>query len=306
MINNSSSPEIWNRLLQGKSLDGLSLETKDGRINLRGLALPDPSVIRKYQMANSTVWEIEPAAVFRRVKWQDLDFSSSKLNGIRLFDCEIRNCLFEKSQLKDLRVWSTVVTESSFIGADLRKAALGGVQDGKRNTYLNVDFSEADLRETAYRAASFERCVFRNTKLVNVDFQTSTFTDCVFEGELRDVLFYRRGFNGEAFPPNEMVNVDFSRAILRDVGFRGLSLDRVRLPEDSEHILIKNFVSALDKAIDALKGQEDGTARKLVAFLEICRKWAPPNQVQGIINIQDLTEVAGEVGVRNLIAALPK
>ncbi len=306
MIGESLSVEIYGRLLQGRTLEGLSLEARDGRVDLRWLRLPEPSVMRKYQMAGSSVTEIKPAAVFRRINWQNLDLTGSELNGIRFFDSKIRNCLFEECQLQDLRLWSTVIADSSFRGANLRNAALGGVQDGKRNIYSRVDFSEADLRDTAYQAACFERCVFRNAKLVKVDFQTSTFTDCRFEGELRDVLFYRRGFNGEAFPPNEMVNVDFSRAKLRDVGFRGLTLDRVRLPQDAEHIVIKNFASALDKAVDVLKHQEDSTATKLIAFLAIDRKWVPPDQAQGVINIQDLTEVAGEEGVARLLAALPK
>jgi uncharacterized protein YjbI with pentapeptide repeats len=305
VITESLNLEIWDRLFRGSTLDGLSLGTKDGRIDLRGLTLPEPSVVRKYQVARATVTEIIPAAAFQQVKWESLDFSSSKLNGVRFFNSEVRNCLFEKCQLQDLRLWCTTIVESSFRGANLRKAALGGVQDGKRNLYSEVDFSEADLRETSYKAACFERCVFRNAKLVKIDFQTSTFTDCLFEGELRDVLFYRRGFQGEAFPPNEMINVDFSRAKLRQVGFRGLTLDRVRLPQDTEHIVIKNFASALDKAIEVLKRQEDSTAKKLIAFLNISRKWATPDQVQGVINTQDLAEVVGEDGVKRILELIP-
>lgn len=159
---------------------------------------------------------------------------------------------------------------------------------------------------TAYKAAVFERCVFRNAKLVKVDFQTSTFTDCQFEGELRDVLFYRRGFQGEAFPPNEMINVDFSRAQLRAVGFRGLTMDRVKLPHDANHIVIRNFASALDRMIAIFKQQQDNTAKMLVAFLNIYRKWAVPDQKQGVINAQDLAEAVGEDAVERLLAAVPK
>jgi hypothetical protein len=35
--------------------------------------------------------------------------------------------------------------------------------------------------------SSFERCLFRDTNLKKVDFQTSNFSDCRFEGELREV-----------------------------------------------------------------------------------------------------------------------
>jgi uncharacterized protein YjbI with pentapeptide repeats len=253
-----------------------------------------------------TLAEIEPAAIFRQVKWQDLDFSDSMLNAVRFFGSEIRNCRFENCQMEDLRLWSTIVLDCSFRRTNLKRSALGGVQGEKRNLFSGVDFSEADLRQTAYKAVAFEHCVFRNTKLIKIDFQTSTFTDCQFEGELRDVLFYRRGFEGAMFPPNEMINVDFSHAKLRQVGFRGLTLDRVQLPQDAEHVVIRNFASALDETIDVLKRQEDTAARKLIAFLQIRRNWADLGQTQGVVNLKDLEGVAGEEGVRRFMAALPK
>jgi hypothetical protein len=133
-----------------------------------------------------------------------------------------------------------------------------------------------------------------------LDFQTSTFANCVFEGELRDVLFYRRGFEGETFPANEMANVDFSRAKLHDVGFRGLTMDRVKLPEDADHIVIRNVPSTLDKLIAALKPQGDSLAKQLTAFLNIDRKWVVPNQAQKVINTQDLEETFGVEAVTRL------
>lgn len=300
MISESLNLEIWDRLIQGKPLDGLALAVKDGRIELGGLELPEPSVVRRFRVQGVSMAEIDPGAVIHGAKWRNLDFTGSKLSGLRLFGCELTNCRFERCQLQDLRVWATTITECSFKGANLKKSALGGVQDGKRNIYTGVDFSDADLRETVYKAAAFERCVFRGAKLAKIDFQTSTFTDCVFEGELHDVLFYRRGFEGEAFPANEMVNVDFSRAKLHDVGFRGLTLDRVKLPQDADHIVIKNVPATLDKLIAALKQQGDTTAKQLTAFLNIDRKWIAPNQAQGVINTQDLAETISEDGVNRL------
>src|SRR5439155_22335378 len=124
---------------------------------------------------------------------------------------------------------------------------------------------------------------FRDAKLVKIDFATSTFVDCQFEGEIREVLFWRSdlftrpGFPKNTFPPNEMVNVDFSRAKLRWVEFRGLKLDRVRLPSDREHLVIRDFATVLDRLMDALRQQGDRTAKMLIAVFEGYRKWAPPD-----------------------------
>jgi len=41
--------EIWDRLIQGKPLDGLALNSVEGRVDLRNLELPEPSVVRQFQ-----------------------------------------------------------------------------------------------------------------------------------------------------------------------------------------------------------------------------------------------------------------
>lgn len=291
MKNESLNLEIWDRLIQGKSLEGLPLSIRDGRIDLSCLQLPDPSLVRKFQFNGTQISEIEPGAIVIRAKWENLDFSGSKLNGLRLMNCDIVNCRFDGCQLEDLRLWSSKISDTSFCGANLRSSSLGGVQDGRRNVFAGVNFTDADLRQTVYKAASFERCIFRNSRLEKIDFQTSTFSECQFEGKLLRVLFYRRGFKGEMFPENEMRNIDFRFAKLRFVEFRGLSLDHVLLPNDTEHIVVHNYTRVLDKVIATLQSQSDMPGKKLAAYFGVLRKWAAPNQGQGVINIEDLAEI---------------
>src|SRR5262245_15958689 len=161
----SSKLELWDRLRQGKTLTGVELMSKEGRVDLSGLEIPAPQVVRQFKFGRASVADIAPSATIRGVKWQNIDFKGSKLNGLRLFDCQINNCSFEGCQLQDLRIWSTKISETSFRRADLRKAVLGGVEKGKRNVFSSVDFTDTDLRQTVYRAAAFERCVFRNARL---------------------------------------------------------------------------------------------------------------------------------------------
>jgi uncharacterized protein YjbI with pentapeptide repeats len=150
--------EIWDRLFRGESLSGLPIPVQNGRLFLGELSMPDPSIIQEYrsriQVERGTktinVREIQPNAIFQGVTWKDLDFSGSKLKSIRFFGCELYNCSFEECQLQDLRLWSTKMIKSSFKAANLRNSALGGLQDGRRNLYSCVDFSEADLRSAAF------------------------------------------------------------------------------------------------------------------------------------------------------------
>jgi hypothetical protein len=74
----------------------------------------------------------------------------------------------------------------------------------------------------------------------------------------------------------------------------------VKLPNDSEHIIIKDVANTLDRLIRALDAQGDTTAKKLVAFLNIDREWRAPNQAQTVINIEDLAETVGPEGVDRL------
>ena len=285
--------EVWDRLIQGRSLDGLQLGRREGRVDLRGLNLPAPIVWRKYRFQKKIIAEIDPAATLHDAKCHDLDFSGSRLDGLRLHGCEFVNCRFDGCHLCDVRIWASTFSQCSFRGAKLGGAMLGAVDNGRRNAFTDVDFSTADLRATKYQAAAFVRCDFGNAKLENIDFQTSTFVDCRFEGELRDVLFYRRAFGGDSWPENEMINVDLSRTELHDVGFRNLSLERVKLPENPRHIIISDAADKLDKITSQLEQAGDPAARKLIAFLGITRKWIPSSQARAVINVEDLVETLG-------------
>jgi uncharacterized protein YjbI with pentapeptide repeats len=290
--------EIWHRLAHGKSLAHLGIPTRDGRVDLRGLLAPQVKVTP----LRPGVDALKNITVVRSQSWRDLDFSTARLDSLRFFDCKIENCLFEGCQCRDWRMWGTTVADSSFDSADLRKAALGGVDNGKRNIFRRVDFSRADFRQTAHGSAEMIDCIFNNAKLVKVDFQGTVFVRCRFVGELNDVLFYQHGFRGEAFPPNEMESVDFSNATLRNVEFRGLDMASVKWPNDGEHIVIDNYCQTLDRALALLEMRSDVPSRKLRARLAVMRKWAGPNQLKGIINKADLINAGGEDAVREFVS----
>jgi uncharacterized protein YjbI with pentapeptide repeats len=288
--------DAWERLRSGGSLGDLQLKLKDGRLDLSGLELTPPAEVRQYKLERAQVVEFERGLMIRGAKWRDLDFTGGRLEGLRLFECEIANCRFDRCRLQGMRLWASTISGTSFRNADLRKGALGGVDQGRRNCFLDVDFTDANLGQTMYTAAAFQSCLFRNSKLEKIDFQTSTFSDCKFEGELREVLFYRRAFNGEQFPPNEMDGVDFTRAKFRHVEFRGLTLDRALLPDDSELVIFQDFSSALDKLIGGLQPGGDLTDRKLLAFLGVHKKWAAPGR--GVISLGDIADIVGAEGLR--------
>ena len=295
---------IWSRLLTGKPLEDLHLPVVDGRIDLRGLVAPEPAVLREYATLRANVKELQNLVVIRRGRWKNLDLSRSKLAHLRFHDSTIENCLFDEAKCADWRIWGTSVSNSSFRGADLREAALGGIENEKRNSFYNVDFTKADLRKTSYFSSDMTRCKFSNTRLSNVDFEGTVFVDCSFEGILDEVLFNRFGFQGETFPPNEMRGVDFRGAKLRWVEFRELDMDRVHWPEDDEHIILENYPETLDRLLTIWGSRSDTSARQLAAAFEVRRKWIGPKQKVDIVSKVDLIEIGGEEAVLDVLRVI--
>ncbi len=304
-IDDALNAELWARLLRGTALDGLGLQSVDGKVDLSGIHAPDPVILGKFDLGRSVIAAVASGVPeLRGVEWSNLAFGRARLDGLRLHGCRLSDCTFGSGQLRDWRAWATTFNNCEFQGTDLRDSMLGGVTRGERCVYTGVNFSGADLRGTSYKAAAFEKCSFRNTRLEKLDFQTSTFVDCVFEGELRDVLFYARAFEGDELPENQMMNVDFSRAKLHFVSFRGLTLECVKFPDDAEHILIKSPAKVVDDLVGKLRAQGDQTAMKLAAFLSIGRKWVARNQTYKVVNTTDLTETVGPGGVDLLLNLL--
>ncbi len=300
------STEIWNALVHGRPLGDAGVPKIDGRLDLRNLRIAEPIAVETTRTPLADVMVMGGLTEIRGARWQSIDFSDSLLPGLRFLDCQIRNCVFDRCRMGDLRVWDTDFADVSFRSADLRGAVLAGTneKDDKRATYHDVDFTAADMRGTVYGAAEFLRCKFDRARLDKVDFQSSTFTDCSFEGELREVLFYRTGFRGERFPPNEMKRVDLRRAKLRWSEFRGLDLDEVLFPEDDDHIVVENFPATLDRLLAQFRGRPDLKSRKLVGRFELEKKWLGPQQKVGVLNKRDLIESVGDEGLRDVMQTI--
>ncbi len=297
-MNIDQNSEVWKRLIQGQSLDGLGLGVRNGRVDLTGLLAPKPETVKSLQTPLADVSELGNLTVLKQLTWKSLDFAGSRLNGLRFFNCTISDCIFDECGCEDWRLWGTTVMDTSFCCADLRKSALGGVQEGQVNTFQKIDFTDADLRQTAYVSAEFIGCLFKNTRLNKVNFQGSKFTDCSFAGELREVCFNRKAFGANSLPPNEMLGVDFSRAQLRSVEFRGLDLDKINFPTDADHVVLNEYPQTIDKLLKGLRGRTDIASKKLAAYLGVYRKWAGPGQRRGVLNKNDLLEIGGEDGLQ--------
>jgi uncharacterized protein YjbI with pentapeptide repeats len=294
--------EVWARLISGRPLTDLGLSTIDGRIDLRGLMAPEPAAVRELVVANANVKQLGNLISVRGVHWKSLDVSESALSSLRFFDARIEDCRFDWAQCGDWRMWGTTIERTSFVGADLRQTALGGLDQGKRNAFRQVDFSNADLRQSAHMSADMIDCTFADTNLSKLDFQGTVFKNCSFSGDLEEVQFYDHAFHGEALPENRMEGCDFRKARLYHVEFRRLDMSDVQWPEDPDHVLIRSYPTTLDRMLALLEGRNDLPARQMKAVLGMKRKWSGPHQEIGVINKRELLEYASEELVNDVLA----
>src|SRR5262249_9486511 len=143
-------------------------------------------------------------------KFRSLDFSGSHLAELHLEKCTFEDCIFDNCDCTNWGIWECRFSNCRFRSALLKKAVMGGDTEGIRNEYIDNDFTKADFRGSSWFAAKVERCLFADSRLDKVEFQSVEFVDCVFSGRLDATIFYRNGFEGAAYPPNEMKNVDLS------------------------------------------------------------------------------------------------
>src|SRR6202035_821724 len=123
------STEIWDQLIHGKRLSDVGVAKIDGRFDLRHQDVAEPHAVKTLRTPLADVTVLGGITSIEGANWQSIDFSSSKLPGLRFLDCQIRNCLFDRCRMGDLRVWCTDFANVSFRSADLRGAMLGGTSD---------------------------------------------------------------------------------------------------------------------------------------------------------------------------------
>jgi hypothetical protein len=193
---------------------------------------------------------------------------------------------------RDWRIWATEVSNSSFVGTDLRDSAIGTWQDGRSNAWRAVSFDRADLRSVLALGCHVDECTFRGSRLVDAQFHQVTMRDCTFSGAMKDVLFDGRDLPGK--PPAEVFsNVDFSDATFEDVEFRGCRFDRVQLPRTPGIYVIAEFPEVARRVLGKLEGNSSVEARMLRSELDVALKLPGRDGSVGVFNRDDYLAAGG-------------
>lgn len=299
---NKTSPElskdVWSRLLRGKTLDDLGLPKEDNRTVLEGLESPDPLIIKSLPQFGVNL--VNNRLIIENVMWRNLHFKKSRLNHVHFMRVDFSNCIFQESHCKQWGLWYSRISHCAFQKVNLRGAVLGSCYS-KRNEYTDTTFANSDLRDVINLSSRFVGCSFINNNLMKAA-MSSSYIECKFEGELREAEFNWN--NDDKDPDIEYTNLDLSKAKLRHTMFRKINLDKIRLPEDDEHVIIYNYKAALDRLIEAMKLKGDVKSRSIAAYFGFHRKWLHPDQTRGYVSREELKEVLGEEDTRMIIEIL--
>jgi uncharacterized protein YjbI with pentapeptide repeats len=157
---------------------------------------------------------LAPAEAYDSVHFDQLDLASPDATGSRFLDCaftrvsvqegKLRRTQFTDVWLRDVRLISTTLAESTWAGA----AIIGSVAAG-------VEAFGAQLRRVSLRGCKLDSVNFRDAVLVDV-----TFDNCV----LRDVDFAGAVLTRTAFPHSRLTTTNLTRVTLDQLDLRGAEL----------------------------------------------------------------------------------
>jgi hypothetical protein len=226
----------------------------------------------------------------------DVDFTAADLNHMRLENCFLRRCSFDRADLTELVTRATQFEDCSFKKADLRRAHIG---------YYGTDFKRCKFDGARTERVGFLNAVFSDVEFIgqdwnHTDFRASGFWNCRFKGTLKDVAFrgdYLMPLERKiAGPPQRtgLHTVSFRDTELHWVGtHNGCVLESVTLPANSSAFICE--VTALNSTYISYE-QRSNEYEVFDKYMKIILP-GTRSQVEKIISKYDLVELGGmEIG----------
>lgn len=288
---NKAAMEAIEFLLGSRRKPPVGFGIHEGRCDLRGLVVAVPQHAGKVSVPGASVDRMSGVVQFRDARWEAIDLSHARLPSLRFFDSVIDDCRFDRAVCVDWRLWASEVKNTSMAGSDLRGAAIGTWENGRRNVWRNVAFDDANLQDALVLGSLLEGCSFQATALKGTDFDQVTMRGCKFTGPLKNMIFDGRELPRKP-PPGWYTDVDFSNASFNDVEFRGCHFERVTLPDGV--YAIPNFPNVERQALKLLREIDTVEASMLRAEFEMVLKWPGRDDSVGVFNRHEYVISGGE------------
>jgi uncharacterized protein YjbI with pentapeptide repeats len=284
-------------LLSGRRPSEVGFPDVQGRVDLRGLVVPEPAELRRWSTMGMGLFVLERVADTINlpvIGLRSVDFGEAFLPHVRFNGASLANCSFDGAHLPDLRTRDATFDRCSFRAADLAGAAVG---PGSR--FQSCHFGGARLRGVQANEAAFTACEFGEADLLEDDFNHTVFDGCHFAGLVKEVRFRADSWHLDdvtrrAIPPDHdcVRNCDFSQAQLRSVSFEHLNLKGVRFPDDDAHLALADVRCVLLRLRHNLAGDASRAAHQLILRVDQQLATLPRSRSHGYLSLADLAETA--------------
>ena len=162
--------------------------------------------------------------------FENFDFTNTVFENAAFNNVTFKGCLFFKSNMNHIGLWSSNFIDCKFISIDLRNMPMGA----NGGLFENCLFQRCDFRGQYFWYPHFNNCVFEKCKLKKIDFNDASFHYCKFIGKIEDVTFngmYHKNETG--IKPLDYV--DFSEAVFGEyVGFENCDLSTCIPPKGNK------------------------------------------------------------------------
>ena len=257
----------------------------DGRVDLRGLQL---------DLLNATSDPMYQRVSVHTGHWDALDLSGAGLSGLNWTGLRVTDCVLGDAQLDDLRCWGIEVADCVAHRASLRHAQIGALAEGHpRSSWRRVDLQGADLRQ-AHGNVVLEDVDLSRAKFGHTNLGWSDLTRVRFRGTVAWLII--GDLHADQRPPVwTLREVDLSEAKPQELTLIAVNLGTpevdVRLPDDEEHWLIRDWPAFLDRVASSAP---DDLRRAAEIWVDHHRHELGPTQAWGFTTLRDSLKYAGE------------
>lgn len=302
--------EIINNLIKGIPLSSIKgLEKYCGRWDFRGAKL---SVIEKEQKIETEGHSFVKKTGSLKIKnttIESVDFSFADISYSLFEKSIIKDCLFEETIAKEIRIVACEVLDCVFRKSNFSYSYLNENIGSNSGSFINVQFIETNFKESIFYFPIVENCVFADCNLRATNFDGSRMKNCTFIGKVDSPWF--SGFSINAHKsvlgifnrvdpkqyPNPMENVDFSKAVLTGVAFRnGIDLSKSKFPKDESYLIVRNikktFLTAKEKISKEWEGEDRRIGLHMIENVYYTKDYH--NQSMSVIDRYLLLEQFGE------------
>ncbi len=228
--------------------------------------------------------------ILKRYHVEKGDFTGSSFHDCWIEDCVFEGAYFEKTNFTEMTDHGNVFNDCDFIGCKFNNAVLGY----KGTKFINCRFTNCNFTRTLFIRGEFVGAVFINCKMKGIDFNASSFEECIFEGELNDCWF-RGGFSTQlemkkfGIPKvNKMENVSLEKVDLIDLTFsNNCDLSTVKLNNNGSYLKFDKWLRRLDFLQERSIIFSEDERERVLFFVKIFRSHAL-SQDWYILNINDV------------------